>query len=89
MSHSLTPLPPPAPALPCRCEDPELFFSEKPDEVELAKAVCASCPVREPCLEGALQRAEPWGVWGGELFQAGVVTEYKRARGRPRKRDVA
>jgi WhiB family transcriptional regulator, redox-sensing transcriptional regulator len=70
--------------LPCR-SDPELFFAESPQEVRLAKALCGLCPVRQACLAGALQRAEPWGVWGGELFLRGAIIAEKRARGRPRK----
>ena len=38
---------------------------------------------------GALERREPWGVWGGELFLQGVVIPRKRPRGRPRKNEVA
>jgi hypothetical protein len=26
-----------------------------------------------PCLEGALERREPWGVWGGQLLVDGRV----------------
>ena len=84
------PRPPLSPApvrrpLPCRVEDPELWFAESPTELELAKDLCGSCPVRQKCLAGALDRAEPWGVWGGEIFERGVVIARKRPRGRPRK----
>jgi WhiB family redox-sensing transcriptional regulator len=75
--------------LPCRREDPELFFAETPADVEIAKALCVGCPVRRECLAGALDRREPWGVWGGELFLQGVVIPRKRPRGRPRKNEVA
>ncbi len=75
--------------LPCRSTDPELFFAESPADVELAKSVCTECPIREACLSGALERKEPWGVWGGELFVQGVIVARKRPRGRPRKTDVA
>ena len=75
--------------LPCRSGDAELFFAESPADVELAKSLCASCPVRAACLAGALERREPWGVWGGELFIGGVVVARKRPRGRPRKNVVA
>jgi WhiB family redox-sensing transcriptional regulator len=75
--------------LPCRREDPELFFAESPSDVELAKSLCGGCPVRAECLAGALERREPWGVWGGQLFIAGVVVPRKRPRGRPRKNAVA
>ncbi len=71
--------------LPCRAEDPELWFAESPADVEFAKALCGSCPLVEACLAGALERREPWGVWGGQLFQHGVVIPRKRPRGRPRK----
>ena len=76
-------------ALPCHREDPELFFAEAPSEINVAKALCAACPVMTECLAGALERREPWGVWGGQLFQQGVVIAQKRPRGRPRKNPVA
>ena len=75
--------------LPCRSFEPELFFAESPADVEYAKSLCLDCPVRTSCLAGALERREPWGVWGGELFVQGVVVPRKRPRGRPRKTDVA
>jgi len=75
--------------IPCRANDAELWFAESPADVELAKALCRECPVRAACLEGALERREPWGVWGGELFIAGVVVPRKRPRGRPRKCEAA
>ncbi len=71
--------------LPCRANDPELWFAESPADVEYAKLLCRSCPVRALCLDGALERREPWGVWGGELFLQGTVIPRKRPRGRPRK----
>jgi WhiB family transcriptional regulator, redox-sensing transcriptional regulator len=73
---------------PCS-SDPDLFFAESPDDVELAKSLCSDCPVRDQCLAGAIERREPWGVWGGELFVRGEIVPRKRARGRPRKNPVA
>ncbi len=70
--------------LPCT-EDPELFFAESPQDVEQAKALCRGCRARLACLAGALERGEPWGVWGGELLLRGAIVPGKRARGRPRK----
>jgi WhiB family redox-sensing transcriptional regulator len=70
--------------LPCT-EDPELFFAESPQDVEQAKAMCRGCRARLACLAGALERREPWGVWGGELLMSGAIVPRKRARGRPRK----
>ncbi|WP_374115920.1 WhiB family transcriptional regulator [Kineococcus sp. TRM81007] len=75
--------------LPCRRYDSELWFAESPADVELAKSLCADCPLQAACLAGALERAEPWGVWGGQLVLAGVVVARKRPRGRPRKHPVA
>jgi WhiB family redox-sensing transcriptional regulator len=71
--------------LPCRVNNPELWFAESPSDVEFAKTLCTDCPVRDMCLSGAKDRREPWGVWGGELFLQGVVIPRKRPRGRPRK----
>lgn len=75
--------------LPCRENPPDLWFAELPAEVETAKSLCAPCPIREACLAGALHRAEPWGVWGGQLLVSGAVVPRKRPRGRPRKDEVA
>jgi WhiB family redox-sensing transcriptional regulator len=75
--------------LPCRVQDPELWFAETPADLELAKNHCLDCPVRRACLTGALERHEPWGVWGGEIFERGVVIPRKRPRGRPRKEVAA
>ena len=73
-----------------RCADSssalvELFFSEQLDDILRAKEFCQGCAVRQPCLDGAIDRAEPWGVWGGELFANGKVLANKRRRGRPPK----
>jgi WhiB family transcriptional regulator, redox-sensing transcriptional regulator len=76
---------PPSLRLPCRVDDPDLWFAESPVELEQAKALCAGCPIRRNCLSAALDRREPWGVWGGEIFEQGVVIARKRPRGRPRK----
>jgi WhiB family redox-sensing transcriptional regulator len=74
--------------IPCRSGDPELWFAEHTAQVEQAKALCRTCPVREGCLAGAIEREEPWGVWGGEVFVGGQVVATKRGRGRPRKDTV-
>ena len=73
--------------LPCRGQDPDLWFAEAPAQLERAKGICRDCPVRLACLRGAIERQEPWGVWGGEIFVHGVVVARKRGRGRPRKTD--
>ena len=62
-----------------------LFFSEQIDDIARAKEICARCSLIDACLAGALERREPWGVWGGQLFFNGKVLAYKRKRGRPPK----
>jgi WhiB family redox-sensing transcriptional regulator len=68
--------------LPCS-DNTALWFSEQPADLELAKASCRACPLRRACLAGAVQRAEPFGVWGGEIFEKGRVVAFKRPRGHP------
>jgi WhiB family transcriptional regulator, redox-sensing transcriptional regulator len=71
--------------LPCRAHDPDLWFADSPAGLEQAKRLCAGCPIKAACLDSALSRQEPWGVWGGEIFEHGVVVPRKRPRGRPTK----
>lgn len=71
-------------SLPCHNAEPELFFDEAAPRIALAKSLCSTCPMRSACLEGALSRGEPCGVWGGELFVDGEVVAAKRTVGRPR-----
>ena len=75
--------------LPCHTADPELYFSEDEMQVAEAKSLCSGCPVRAQCLEGALSRQEPAGVWGGELFEDGRIIAKKRKAGRPSLKEVA
>lgn len=71
--------------LPCSSESADLWFAERPDQLGRAQALCHECPIRRQCLDGALDRREPWGVWGGEIFERGRVIPFKRGRGRPTK----
>ena len=79
-----------SPVSPAACADgtgrlTHLFFSDELAEIARAKTICSSCPVLADCLEGALERREQWGVWGGQLFIHGRVAMTKRGRGRPPK----
>lgn len=69
---------------PCH-QAPELFFADRPHALERAKRLCHSCPVQEWCLTTALDRREPYGVWGGQILVGGAVVATKRGPGRPRK----
>ncbi|WP_331722821.1 WhiB family transcriptional regulator (plasmid) [Streptomyces canus] len=72
-THDYAPVSTGAPTRPgaaCVGEDPELFFPIGDTgpaliQIEEAKAVCRRCPLIDDCLEGALERGEKAGVWGG------------------------
>jgi WhiB family redox-sensing transcriptional regulator len=49
----------------CLGADPDIFYPVAEDAGLAAKAICAVCPVREPCLEYAVTAREKEGVWGG------------------------
>ncbi len=51
----------------------DLFFSDEIPAIRAAKAICATCPVQQLCLEHALTNRERDGVWGG-------LTEKERRR---------
>jgi hypothetical protein len=63
-----------------------LFFSDHVLDIARAKAICGKCALRESCLDEALEREEPWGVWGAELLSGGRIVAHKRPGGRPPKR---
>jgi WhiB family transcriptional regulator, redox-sensing transcriptional regulator len=47
---------------------PPSYFERKDEKLERearAKAICAQCGVREPCLDFAISIREPHGIWGG------------------------
>jgi hypothetical protein len=82
----------------CVC-DPELFTGpagiEAEDEpehdraarIEVARQVCASCPVRQPCLAYALRTRPAAGVWAGltaEEITAAARRLARRRRAAPR-----
>ena len=73
-----------------RCADgsgtlTHLFFSEDLIDIARAKAICSKCSLAVACLATALERQEPWGVWGGQLLVNGSIVAHKRRRGRPPK----
>lgn len=54
----------------CRGMDTELFYPEGRGrslrmQEEVARQVCAECPVRRECLSAATERPERYGIWGG------------------------
>jgi WhiB family redox-sensing transcriptional regulator len=70
----------------CRLADTSLFFGPERELVgarrlreQQAKAICATCPVLEPCRAHALVHREPYGVWGG-LTEDDRETLYRSQR---------
>lgn len=49
----------------CANQPPEVFFPSDGVGVEVAKRICAKCPVVDGCLEYALSNRIDHGVWGG------------------------
>jgi WhiB family transcriptional regulator, redox-sensing transcriptional regulator len=49
----------------CATVPPSTFFPSDGAGVEVARRICAGCPVKEPCLEYALAQRIDHGVWGG------------------------
>lgn len=66
----------------CTGLDTEIFFPASDTDAGPAKAVCATCPVRDQCLEWSLATRQEDGVWGG-------LTDNERRRLRRRRRDAA
>ncbi len=77
-----------------RCADSHgalshLFFSNNDTEIAESKAICTTCVMQQSCLDGAIARAEPHGVWGGQLIRHGVPIAMRPRRGRPRTSAIA
>ena len=49
----------------CRGADLALFFPGRGESAGLARLICASCPVRRPCLDYAIRHGITSGIWGG------------------------
>ncbi|MDN3358244.1 WhiB family transcriptional regulator [Actinomadura sp. DC4] len=70
----------------CRPFDSAIFFPDRTayrnNAVAGAKAVCRRCPVREECLEAAMEGGEKVGIWGGltPVERANLRRRERRAR---------
>lgn len=78
----------PLPTQRARCSDGQgtlshLFFSTDDLDVARAKAICSRCEMATECLNGAMDRREVYGVWGGTLLIDGIPTRLPPRRGRP------
>ena len=50
---------------------------------EIGREICNGCPIREECLEGAMERRERYGMWGGL-----IPIERRRIERRNRRRNL-
>lgn len=72
----------------CLNVDPELFFpigntGPAIAQAAEAKAVCASCTVKDTCLQWAIDNNQDSGVWGG--MSEDERRAYKRRNARVRR----
>jgi len=73
----------------CRDVDGSLFFhpdnergEARENRLAAAKRVCRQCPVREQCLQYAVESGERHGIWGG-LAEDERVQMRRTRRSRP------
>lgn len=74
----------------------DIWFPERGATAKPARAICAQCPVRNQCLQDALQNDDSWGIRAGLTplerrklrHQLGVGQPSGRV-GRPRKETAA
>lgn len=71
----------------CLGHNPELFFpigesGPAVQQIRDAKAICATCPVRTPCLDWAMEAGADHGVWGGLSEAERKSWRRRNARGR-------
>lgn len=55
-------------------KDPDLWFSGHKNDIDLAKKICATCPMKQTCLEDVLEYEKlsgelRWGIFGGMTKQ--------------------
>lgn len=71
----------------CAHADPDLFFPISSTgralrQISEAKAICAGCPVRQACLEFALEHDLKHGIWGGTAPEDRRAWRHERRPGR-------
>ena len=66
----------------CKGLDPAIFYPPTDEDADQAKAICAECPVQQPCLEHAIELREKNGVWGGatERERLRIIRRRRRLR---------
>jgi WhiB family transcriptional regulator, redox-sensing transcriptional regulator len=63
----------------CRGSSANVFFPERGESADRAKAICAACPVLSGCLDYAVDINQRQGIWGGCSFDQRRALRRKRA----------
>src|SRR5574337_2215602 len=69
----------------CRDKDSELWFPDMADpkwelKASQAIAICERCPVKQTCLDYAIEAKELHGIWGGVTArQRGILIRKRNA----------
>ena len=92
--HHILALPVPASAgwryrAACRGADLTVFFPGRGESAEPARQICASCPVRQPCLDFALSYGITHGIWGGLAERDRRALRTRQAGAARQERDAA
>lgn len=66
----------------CTNTDQGIFFPQRGESAQPAKAVCGNCQIQDKCLEFALAKSIKFGIWGG-------TSEKERLRLRKQRRTAA
>jgi WhiB family redox-sensing transcriptional regulator len=74
----------------CHGTDLNLFYPERGQSAGPARQICATCPVRQPCLEYALSNRIISGIWGGltERERRPLQSDWIQAERRERDRAI-
>jgi WhiB family redox-sensing transcriptional regulator len=78
----------------CNDVEPDLFFpigttGPALRQIDKAKRICKTCPVRDPCLHWALQSGEDSGIWGGTTGEERRALKYLSGAGGRRRAQAA
>jgi WhiB family redox-sensing transcriptional regulator len=70
----------------CLNADPDMFFpvaagTAASKETARALRICQGCPVRQQCLDFAMQSGEKDGIWGGTTPEQRIRARRGRNRG--------
>ncbi|MEI8187847.1 MAG: WhiB family transcriptional regulator [Candidatus Saccharibacteria bacterium] len=63
----------------CLGTEPNIFFPRKGEPDDLAKECCESCPIKNECLDYAIENNEKFGVWGGMNLNERMIEKRQRS----------